>query len=63
MPINNKDIKTFHFGYWYKLQGNDASQTLKDSTERIQLAEELGYSRYWFANIIIQQTKLVHLQN
>ena len=32
-----------------KLQGNDASQTLKDSTERIQLADELGYTRYWFA--------------
>ena len=31
------------------MQGNDASQTLKDSTERIQLADELGYTRYWFA--------------
>ncbi len=28
---------------------DDAIQTLKDSTELAQLADQLGYSRYWFA--------------
>lgn len=32
-----------------KLQGEDAVKTLKDAMERVKLAEELGYSRYWFA--------------
>lgn len=49
MSINNKDIKLSILDIGTKLQGNDASQTLKDSTERIQLADELGYTRYWFA--------------
>ena len=49
MSINDKDIKLSILDIGTKLQGNDASQTLKDSTERIQLADELGYSRYWFA--------------
>ncbi|MDR7080261.1 luciferase family oxidoreductase group 1 [Neobacillus niacini] len=49
MSINNKDIKLSILDIGTKLQGNDASQTLKDSTERVQLADELGYSRYWFA--------------
>jgi luciferase family oxidoreductase group 1 len=49
MSINNKDIKLSILDIGTKLQENDASQTLKDSTERVQLADELGYSRYWFA--------------
>ena len=49
MSMNNKDIKLSILDIGTKLQGNDASQTLKDSTERIQLADELGYTRYWFA--------------
>jgi luciferase family oxidoreductase group 1 len=49
MSINDKDIKLSILDIGTKLQENDASQTLKDSTERIQLADELGYSRYWFA--------------
>jgi luciferase family oxidoreductase group 1 len=49
MSINDKDIKLSILDIGTKLQGNDASQTLKDSTERIQLADELGYTRYWFA--------------
>jgi luciferase family oxidoreductase group 1 len=49
MSINDKDIRLSILDIGTKLQGNDASQTLKDSTERIQLADELGYSRYWFA--------------
>jgi luciferase family oxidoreductase group 1 len=49
MSINNKDIKLSILDIGTKLQGNDANQTLKDSTERIQLADELGYTRYWFA--------------
>ncbi len=28
---------------------DDAIQTLKNSTELTQLANQLGYSRYWFA--------------
>ena len=49
MSINDKDIRLSILDIGTKLQGNDASQTLKDSTERIQLADELGYTRYWFA--------------
>ena len=49
MSINEKEIKLSILDIGTKLQGNDASQTLKDSTERVQLADELGYSRYWFA--------------
>jgi len=49
MSINDKDIKFSILDIGTKLQGNDASQTLKDSTERIQLADELGFTRYWFA--------------
>lgn len=49
MAVNNKDIKLSILDIGTKLQGNDASRTLKDSTERIQLADELGYTRYWFA--------------
>lgn len=49
MSINNNDIKLSILDIGTKLQGNDASQTLKDSTERAQLADELGYTRYWFA--------------
>jgi luciferase family oxidoreductase group 1 len=49
MSINEKDIRLSILDIGTKLQGNDASQTLKDSTERIQFADELGYTRYWFA--------------
>ena len=49
MSMNNQQLKMSILDIGTKLQGNDASQTLKDSTERIQLADELGYSRYWFA--------------
>ncbi|WP_405152287.1 LLM class flavin-dependent oxidoreductase [Paenibacillus sp. FSL K6-0108] len=49
MSIYNNDIKLSILDIGTKLQGNDANQTLKDSTERIQLADELGYTRYWFA--------------
>jgi luciferase family oxidoreductase group 1 len=49
MSINDKDIRLSILDIGTKLQGNDASQTLKDSTERIQFADELGYTRYWFA--------------
>ena len=49
MEMNNQDLKLSIVDIGTKLQGNDASQTLKDSTERIQLADELGYTRYWFA--------------
>jgi len=48
MTINERDIKLSILDVGTKLQGNDAIQTLKDSTERVKLAEELGYSRYWF---------------
>jgi len=30
-------------------QGKTATETLQDSTELVQLAERLGYTRYWFA--------------
>ena len=49
MSVNNQDLKLSILDIGNKLQGNDASQTLKDSIERVQLAEELGYTRYWFA--------------
>ncbi|MCY7821189.1 LLM class flavin-dependent oxidoreductase [Bacillus inaquosorum] len=49
MPMNKKDLKLSILDIGTKLQGNNVSQTLKDSTERIQLADELGYTRYWFA--------------
>lgn len=49
VSINDKDIKLSILDIGTKLQGSDVSQTLKASTERVQLAEELGYSRYWFA--------------
>lgn len=49
MPTNSNDLKLSILDIATKLQGYNASQTLKDSTERVQLADELGYTRYWFA--------------
>ena len=37
MSINNNDIKLSILDIGTKLQGNDANQTLKDSTERSNL--------------------------
>lgn len=49
MLVNERKIKLSILDIGTKLQGNDASQTLKDSIDRVKLAEELGYTRYWFA--------------
>ena len=49
MSFNDKIIKLSILDIATRLQGNVARQTLKDSTERIQLADQLGYTRYWFA--------------
>ena len=40
-------------------QGKTASETLQDSTELVQLAEGLGYTRYWFAEHHNAKTRLV----
>lgn len=49
MVINNRDLKLSILDIGTKLQGNTVSKTLKYSTERVQLADELGYARYCFA--------------
>lgn len=35
-----------YFAYVY--HGNTPTETLKKSTEVVKLADELGYTRYWF---------------
>lgn len=46
---NKKDIKLSILDIGTKLQGNSVAMTLQEMTERVQLADRLGFTRYWFA--------------
>lgn len=46
MKIDQLKLSILDFVHVYK--GNSATDSLKNSTETIQLAEKLGFTRYWF---------------
>lgn len=46
LKIDQLKLSILDFVHVYK--GNSATESLKNSTETIQLAEKLGFTRYWF---------------
>ncbi|WP_433581118.1 LLM class flavin-dependent oxidoreductase [Paenibacillus amylolyticus] len=49
MTLKHKNLKLSILDIGTVLQGQDANQTLKNALERVQLVDELGFTRYWFA--------------
>ncbi len=45
----NNDLKLSILDIGTKLQGDSVATTLHDMTERVKIADKLGYTRYWFA--------------
>lgn len=45
----NNDLKLSILDIGTKLQGDNVATTLQDMTERVKLADTLGFTRYWFA--------------
>ena len=45
----NNDLKLSILDIGTKLQGDNVAMTLQDMTERVKLADTLGFTRYWFA--------------
>ncbi|GAF64705.1 hypothetical protein BTS2_1601 [Bacillus sp. TS-2] len=48
MSIKNSKLKLSILDFVHIYNGSDASMSLQNVTEMVQLAEKLGYSRYWF---------------
>ncbi|WP_148359677.1 LLM class flavin-dependent oxidoreductase [Peribacillus simplex] len=49
MSIENSKLKLSILDFVHIYNDSDAAKSLQNVTEMVQLAEELGYSRYWFA--------------
>lgn len=48
LNIETKDLKLSILDFVHIYGNSNASESLKNVTEMVQLAEELGYTRYWF---------------
>ncbi|WP_226002172.1 LLM class flavin-dependent oxidoreductase [Paenibacillus sp. BJ-4] len=48
MNTGNSRLKLSIWDFVHVYKGSDATKSLQNITEMVQLAERLGYTRYWF---------------
>lgn len=46
--MNEQNLRLSILDFVHIYQGSNSTESLKNSTKMVQLAEKLGYTRYWF---------------